>query len=75
LEGLGMENVGIICGHLDYSVHFMAVWHSLCSFGIFFPFWYAWTWQPCRLYNQVFVAQLIDHNFFESRCHIVSLFS
>jgi hypothetical protein len=25
LEGLGMENVGIICGHLDYSVHFMAV--------------------------------------------------
>jgi hypothetical protein len=40
LEGLGMENVGIFYGHL---VKCMAVWCSLCSFGIFFPFWYVGT--------------------------------
>jgi hypothetical protein len=35
-----MENVGIFYGHL---VCFMAVWHSLWSFGIVFLVWYVWT--------------------------------
>jgi hypothetical protein len=21
----------------------MAVWYNMCSFGLFFPFWYVWT--------------------------------
>jgi hypothetical protein len=31
---------GIFYGNLEY---FMAIWYSLWSFGIFFPFWYVWT--------------------------------
>jgi hypothetical protein len=34
MEGLGMENVGIVYGHLAY---FTAIWYILCTFGIFFP--------------------------------------
>jgi hypothetical protein len=41
LEGLGMENVGIVDDDLEYFTaicykYFMAVWYSLCSFGIVF---------------------------------------
>jgi hypothetical protein len=36
LVGLGMEDVG-------HVVLFMAVWYTLWSFGIFFPFWYVWS--------------------------------
>jgi hypothetical protein len=31
LEGLGMENVIIFYGHLEY---FTAIWYYLCTFGI-----------------------------------------
>jgi hypothetical protein len=45
---------GIFCGHL---VYFVAIWYilwpfgipTLCTFGIFFPFWYVGPrkiWQP-----------------------------
>jgi hypothetical protein len=37
LEGFGMENVGIYYHHL---VHFMTIWYSLWSHGIFIPFGY-----------------------------------
>jgi hypothetical protein len=43
LEGFGMENVGIFCGHLAY---FTAIWYILgpfvflWSFDVSFPFWY-----------------------------------
>jgi hypothetical protein len=41
LEGLGMENVFLCCGHLKC---FMAIGYNLLqmvlwSFGMFFPFW------------------------------------
>jgi hypothetical protein len=32
--------LGILVGYL---VYFNAIWYSLSSFGIFFPFWYVWT--------------------------------
>jgi hypothetical protein len=33
LEGLGIENVGIFCGHLEY---FMAIWNISWPFDIFY---------------------------------------
>jgi hypothetical protein len=33
LEGLGIENVGIFCGH---RVYFTAIWYILLPFGIFY---------------------------------------
>jgi hypothetical protein len=49
LDGLGIENVGIFCGHFT-------IWYILWSFGIFCghlvnfsPFWYVAArkiWQP-----------------------------
>jgi hypothetical protein len=32
----------------------MNVWSSLCSFGIFFPFWYVWTKKNLATLNEVF---------------------
>jgi hypothetical protein len=32
LEGLGIENVGIFCGDLEY---FITIWYVLLPFGIF----------------------------------------
>jgi hypothetical protein len=60
LEGLGIENVGMFYGHLEYFMqkllHFEVIWH-IPPFGIFPPFWYIaprkiWPpWLPCtRLY-------------------------
>jgi hypothetical protein len=37
---LNYMTIWIFFGHL---VYFMAIWYSLYSFGIFFPFWYVWT--------------------------------
>jgi hypothetical protein len=34
LEGLEMDYVGIVCGHL---VYFAAIWYVLWSLGMFFP--------------------------------------
>jgi hypothetical protein len=36
-EGLGMENVGIFFGHLEY---FTAIWYILWQFGIYGYHWY-----------------------------------
>jgi hypothetical protein len=41
-EGLGIDDVGIFCGHLEYfttilCICFMALWYSLLSFGNFLP--------------------------------------
>jgi hypothetical protein len=54
LEGLGIENEGIFCGHLEY---FTTISYVLLTFGIFCghlvnfpPFWYvvpSKIWQPC----------------------------
>jgi hypothetical protein len=54
LEGLAMEDFGILYKHLDY---FAAIWYILWPFGIFYgylvyfsPFWYVVPrkiWQPC----------------------------
>jgi hypothetical protein len=35
LAGVGMENVSIFYDHLEYFPATLAVWYSLCSFGIF----------------------------------------
>jgi hypothetical protein len=47
LDGLGVENVGIFWMVLEWKmlVYFMAVWHSLCSFGTVYPFWYVWNYK------------------------------
>jgi hypothetical protein len=52
-EGLGIDNVCMFCGHLDY---FTTIWCVSCQFGIFCghlvkfsPFWYVVQgkiWQP-----------------------------
>jgi hypothetical protein len=39
-QGLGLENVDIFYGHLEYS---MTIRYILCSFGTFFPVWVSYT--------------------------------
>jgi hypothetical protein len=36
LEGLGIENVDIIDGHLECLKAFMALWYTLWLFGIIY---------------------------------------
>jgi hypothetical protein len=46
-EGLAMENVGILYGHLVYILYHCLIF--LWPFGIFFSFWYVLSrkiWQP-----------------------------
>jgi hypothetical protein len=38
LEGLAIEDVDTLYGHL---VYFAAIWHILWPFDVFFPLWYA----------------------------------
>jgi hypothetical protein len=35
-----LENVNILCDHLDYFTDIWDIWCILCSFGTFFLFWY-----------------------------------
>jgi hypothetical protein len=55
LEGLGMENVGIFFGHLEYR-YITAIWYILRPFGNVVAIWYIFSrfgillvkiWQPC----------------------------
>jgi hypothetical protein len=47
-KALEVENVGIFYDHLEYVtaiwyIFIMAIWYSLWSFGIYFPFWFVLT--------------------------------
>jgi hypothetical protein len=48
LEGLGMENVGIFYGHLEYIT---VIWYTLCPFGILVTIWFIFT-RSGRLYKE-----------------------
>jgi hypothetical protein len=59
LDGLGMENVVIFNGHLEY---FTAFWFNLWPFGIvcghfvyYSPFWYVWTKKSGNPGMQIYV--------------------
>jgi hypothetical protein len=43
----------------------MAVWYSLWSFGIFFPFWYVWTYK--NLATLVFNSIYLTNSFSNSK--------
>jgi hypothetical protein len=50
LEGLGIDNVGIFCGHSQYFNNYLVCFLAIWSFGEFSPvFWYVvprQIWQP-----------------------------
>jgi hypothetical protein len=48
----------------------MAVWHSLCPFGILFPFWYVWTRENLATLPPIYrIRTLREHKGVGNYCH------
>jgi hypothetical protein len=47
------------CIIYDHLVKYMAVWYSMWSFGILFPFWYVWTMKNLATLLGAFLKALL----------------